>query len=485
MDRVNRMEGLAAHVGALFTPAHSCFVWAQRHFAAGLLGLSTALAVAEPTGIACDVAKGDAEKAICADPRLRAGDRQIAETLAQLRRAPHADKAQLASEQRQWLKQRDACGADVGCLLSRHSERNESLAVQWRVASSYHPDAIDKAAAEALRRSIDKRMSTNAEFALERALDDVAWTSPTTRFANEIPASEGGDEAKWHESAFPTVRPAGVTPDEWSALVGSGVEGGGENGLASYTLIDLDDDGDRDLVVDSFVGGTGIWTQVSFSEFREGRFVSPSKPVQFSLNGRGANQGYRWIALNGRAYAAYINGQYGFDTVYLLRPFVAAGAVPAIRVDYEYRFEVPRRQETPDRPPVELDESTATDLNQAVGVLNHTVGDDLLTSEPRAICPTKATQEDAAEPETSYGPGHYTYDVVADFPVWLSGECHIGRAVNWFGAYYADRGLLAMLWVRRPHQPGETREPEEKEFVLQARRKAVKTAWALKLFEHQ
>jgi hypothetical protein len=63
-----------------------------------------------------------------------------------------------------------------------------------------------------------------------------------TDFSN---TSEGMDN-EFHDAHFPTKRPKGVSQDELAALVKSEIDGGGENGHASYTLLDIDGDGKRD-----------------------------------------------------------------------------------------------------------------------------------------------------------------------------------------------------------------------------------------------
>lgn len=86
-----------------------------------------------------------------------------------------------------------------------------------------------------------------------------------------------------------------------------------ENGKVSFTLIDLDGDGKRDLIIDSYVGGTGLFSYtgvlkrgnddfaaVNGSDSDNGDDFDAGVPgALFSINGRGANQWNHWVKING------------------------------------------------------------------------------------------------------------------------------------------------------------------------------------------
>jgi len=83
-----------------------------------------------------------------------------------------------------------------------------------------------------------------------------AFDSSQTSFAGD-PVDSYGEQTN-----FPKSRPKGVSADEWKALNASSIDGAAETGRTSYALLDLDNDGQRDLIVDTYAGGTGLFTYV-------------------------------------------------------------------------------------------------------------------------------------------------------------------------------------------------------------------------------
>ncbi|SYZ53645.1 hypothetical protein CPBF367_17210 [Xanthomonas arboricola pv. juglandis] len=77
------------------------------------------------------------------------------------------------------------------------------------------------------------------------------------------------DPAEDPSEAVSPTQPAGVTDAEWHALQAyrarttSEADDLSENRGHHYTLIDLDEDGQRDLLDDAYVGGTGLFTQIT------------------------------------------------------------------------------------------------------------------------------------------------------------------------------------------------------------------------------
>ncbi len=91
--------------------------------AGGLLLLALACTTAaQAAGFDCAKAASPSEKAICADPYTLKLDRQLASAwttaLAQSR-----DPKALRQDQRQWLKERDDCQANLGCLRGAYQSR--------------------------------------------------------------------------------------------------------------------------------------------------------------------------------------------------------------------------------------------------------------------------------------------------------------------------------------------------------------------------
>ncbi|SSW67484.1 hypothetical protein AGI3411_03147 [Achromobacter agilis] len=404
----------------------------------------------------CSQARSASEKAICADADLVRLDADLAAAYAALGRAKPDTRDALRQSQRDWLARRNACAADAACLRWQYELRLDALQGQLRRAQAYRPDGTDLQALEDFRRAVEAAASQDAAFPLETALKALSASGGTTSFSN---VRDKEDDIEAH---FPTARPTGVSEDEWRALLASDVDSGGENGVASYTLIDLDGDGLRDLAIDSYVGGTGLFSEISTLRRIGARFGAPSGQsaeanradapsgaTLYSLNDRGANQAGEWIRLRGRVYAAYRSSRYGMDSVYLLHPLAEVGDAPTLTVRYRYDLSVPRQQKNETTGAVRaLDEALHAALTRALAQIDP---ERVATpGEPaKPLCPMPAnTKEDERSQYYSFGPGHYAYETVADVAVQLRSGCAIARLADWFGGYSAKDGLYAQLWVR-------------------------------------
>lgn len=441
-------------------------------------------------GIDCARAKRPVEQTVCASSELRQSDERLSRAYARLQRAAPGQREALRAAQLEWLKTRDQCGADPACLDSRYQSRMADLQARLAAVLAYRPDEQDMAALADLRALVEAQRRQDPVFPLEKALAQVRVTLPATTFANV-----GGDAME--PAKFPTGRPNGVTPDEWKALQASAIDGGGENGNAQYTLVDLDGDGRRDLVIDTYSGGTGLWSLVSVLRRKgnrfEGRYASDDgdkraagsdddgtgQPALYSINGRGANQSADWIVLRGRVYAAYRDSHYGVDDLYLLRPFTVVGEVPKLTVRYRYRLSVPVVQQSEDgRTSKTIDKQLHAALTKAL----HFVGDERAgdAGADRALCPIPASVEGDERLEYyNYGPGHYSYETVADMPIHVGSECYLGRMVDWFGGY-GKEGLSAQLWMRKPG----AQDGSEQTFTVDGVRAAVSIETSLGTLEN-
>lgn len=97
-----------------------------------VLSLMMVLVGAAPA-LAFDCAKAarDDEKAICADPKLKAADAAMDAAYKAVRsKLNTADIKALVTSQRLWLSQREDCGADAECLLYRTQSRARELSPQ-------------------------------------------------------------------------------------------------------------------------------------------------------------------------------------------------------------------------------------------------------------------------------------------------------------------------------------------------------------------
>lgn len=429
-----------------------------------------ALAIVAPpvaaAGMDCAQARTPTELAICADPGLHRQDAELADVYRDLGAARPDERDALRQAQRGWLKVRNACGGNADCIRLQYDSRLNALQAQARRVTAYLPDDTDRQALEDLRQAVQSASTGDAEFPLETVLAALSIKAGATTFAN-VRQHEDDDEAR-----FPSARPDGVSEDEWTALVASGVDAGGENGSASYTLMDLDGDGQRDLIIDSYTGGTGLFSDISAMR-RDGARFTASPSGLYSLNGRGANQAGDWIRLRGRVYAAYRVSQYGVDRLYLLRPFHGVGDAPTLTVRYRYELSVPKRQKKEDKGAERiLDGALHASLNQALGQIDpETARAPQADGDPaRPLCPVPAgTQPDERGNYYTFGAGHYTIEIVGDVGVRVGDRCLIGRVINWFGGYDAKQGLYALLLTRAPD--GEGREDE---YTVHGKRRAMK-----------
>lgn len=431
-----------------------------------------ALLFAEPalaTGMDCTKAASAVEKTICASTALYTQDIQMAGAYRALINANPQAQPELKQAQRSWLKTRDQCVDNQDCLSQSYRERVQSLQKQLSEAIAYKPLDVDKSAAQDLRQAIRTASNTDAEFALERTLESLSIKTGITDFSDVEDEGASADEAH-----FPKTVPKGVTQDEWKALTGSKIDGASESGKSDYTLMDLNGDGRRDLIVVTYAGGTGLFSYIETYHRAGDVFVrrthileseSSSASYLLSLNARGANQSVNWINLHGRVYAAYRNSHYGVDELYLLNPLEVTGTVPIVTAHYRYELSVPKTQkdETSDTN-ITLDDDLHNALTQALGKVSKTEANDV-GEQKEPLCPIPPSGEgDGAY--YGYGPGHYTFEIVGDMPVVIGGQCYIGRMMDWFGGYSAKDGLEAQLVLRKPD-----REETERSYQVKGKRR--------------
>ncbi|WP_322081435.1 lysozyme inhibitor LprI family protein [Burkholderia sp. BCC1972] len=399
-------------------------------------------------GLDCAQATSPTEQAVCASNDLHLDDGRLSAFYRKLSGAlPQDQRAALRTAQLGWLKTRDLCGADHGCLEQRYLTRIGDLQSQLAAVLAYRPDAEDKAALADLRSLVDQARRTDAGSPVESVIERLRIKTAVTRFSS---ASDDGQGA-----TFPTARPDGVTVDEWNALKASHVDGDGTETSASYMLIDLDGNGQRDLVIESAANGTGLWSSVDVLRRNGGKFETPGESNEaidrsvYTLNGRGANQAADWIRLRGRVYALYRDSHYGVDEFYLLRPFTVVDQVPILTVHYRYRLSVPIAQHKEGKAaPTMLDGTLHAALEQALHDVSDSAARDAGAARP--LCPIPpSVQGDDRDAYSNYGPGHYAYEIVGDMPVHVGGTCYIGRLIDWFGQYGKD-GLAARLSMRLP-----------------------------------
>ncbi|MDR2871692.1 MAG: lysozyme inhibitor LprI family protein [Xanthomonadaceae bacterium] len=442
------------------------------------------------SNIDCGRAATPVETEICSNEDLQRLDARLASIYGKLIDIQPQQRHILRRQQTQWLGARDRCQG-YSCLANQYHERIAALQAQLQEAVAYVPDEVDRQALEDLRNAVDVMRMTDPEFPLEKVIASLRIEAEGTTFSNDM-----ADDASDDVARFPVKRPEGVSSDEWRALQASRIDGGGEHGYATYTLIDLDGDGLRDLIIDSYVGGTGLFSYISALQRRGGKFEGNYTSLQaysdfdpqdqdtavdladiepsylYSINDRGANQSADWIRLRGRIYAAYRTSRYGVDDLYLLRPLTRVGAVPKLTVRYRYQLSVPTLQSNGGAgPEIVLDDALHTALTHALDDIDATAaryeGDSI-----KPLCPIPESEtEKTRSAYFSYGPGHYTYETVGDMSVWIDGKCFIGRLVDWFGRYHPDLGgLTAQLWIRAP----DAEDAEEQTYDVGGKRTAIR-----------
>ncbi|WLH34265.1 lysozyme inhibitor LprI family protein [Pseudomonas sp. FP2196] len=430
-------------------------------------------------GMDCTKASNVVEKTICANTGLYELDTQMGEVYRQLMKASVETRPQLKGTQRLWLKTRNECAEDISCLDQRYRERLKSLQAQWTEAVAHQPTGVDKEVLDDLQKRIQIASQNDPEFALERTLASLSIKSPETLFSAEPDADQFSD--KTH---FPKAIPKGVSRSEWEALSATDFDADTALGRTSFTLLDLDGDGQRDLIVETYTGGTGLYTFVETFRRDGDKFArrTPSSDGEsiggslYSTNDRGANQSVNWISIRGKLYAAYRAGSYGVDRVYLLSPLQINHDVPIIEVRYDYQLRVPLTQHKEDNQKTfKLGPTVHRSLTQALAHVTENQSE--ASEQGTPICPIPPTATDPEE-YYSYGAGYYAIESVADFPVIIGKECHLGRLNNWFGAYSAKDGLYAQMTLRKPGS-----EESERSYEVKGRRHLAGVSTSIGKFE--
>lgn len=278
-------------------------------------------------------------------------------------------------------------------------------------------------------------------------------------------------------------QPAGMSDAEWQAFMhywNTGVAVSNVDGEAhqlNYLLLDIDDDGQRDLAVDYYLGGTGLFSQLDVLQrdpIAGFRLVTtnqgtPGSPEAFTINGRGSDQAIDWIHIAGRTWLAYRDGAYGQDVLTLHRPLSSASPgthrLSGLRVVYRYvHVAFPpdaqddgaagSRRVLADDPP--LLDATNRQLQRLARL---GAGDHELDSGQRCALPANATDagEDGQTPEADAWPwrgaGHYTFDYPADFLVRTRHGCYGASLLSVRSSYLVSYEHCCRLELYRA--PGE------------------------------
>jgi hypothetical protein len=307
----------------------------------------------------------------------------------------------------------------------------------------------DKAAFLTLATKIKQISKTEKEFVIEEIPHYFSLNGLSTSFSNEAPEITNPDYPPIDSSnIFPIKKPEGLSDDEWQALQASRMSIYAENGNISYDLIDLNNDGLHDLIVNAYVGGTGLFSEIYLFKRQGPEFIANNfekdEGYFYSINGRGSNQSANWIEINNQIYLLYVDSVFGEDKLLLKKPFADNAKNPVIKVSYTYVFSIDKTQKPVDRAGYRLDDKTYAAIMNALEPLNKLTASREMEDSSLPLCPN--LQEDQAY---NLGSGHYTIEIVANFPIWIDKQCHFGRVINWFGRYDAN-GLFAQLWYAHP-----------------------------------
>lgn len=273
-------------------------------------------------------------------------------------------------------------------------------------------------------------------------------------------------------------RPPKITRDEWLALKKSPITlDDSENNSASFMLLDLDEDGLRDLVVETYMGGTGLYSYIHVYRQRGGKFVeqiseksTEGNAALYSINGRGGDQEAVWVRINGRVYLAYRDGIFGKDDLFLLRAFAEpADKMKGLSVEYSYRHDLPRRQKI-DEKNVLLETGFHAALQKGLNKIQAQTGNEPERDFGKCPAPENLSAEQREEyVSTWFEPPHYTFEVAAEFPVFEKNRCYMARLINFLGSYSVkNKYVSTSLWLLR--QPlGEREEYEVQSFRVPKR----------------
>ncbi|WP_240221042.1 DUF1176 domain-containing protein [Rheinheimera hassiensis] len=259
---------------------------------------------------------------------------------------------------------------------------------------------------------------------------------------------------------------AEITDDEWQAFLRTDLlTAAGEATKADFSLIDLNGDGRRDLIIESYIGGTGLFSYTGVLKRGKNRFYSTNPGPQademipggfFSQNGRGANQHSWWITLLGQVYAVWLDGHFSMERLYLLRPFLHQQELPVITVRYQYNMQLQQQwhENSPTQHPQEQQQ-----LLQAIAGLpgKFAIDTDSRNVTGQAICPVpEGTNANLQQAYYAGRPMHYSMEQVGLIPVWIANQCYIGTVASFFGSYTPKAGTSLEIAIDSPRAGEQT-----------------------------
>ncbi len=322
---------------------------------------------------------------------------------------------------------------------------------------------------ESLRKEIAQAIARGDASAINHVLARHEVRAPA-QFVVEV--TEDG------QLIWPT-RPKSVTAQEWATLKRSELlYEYPENRRLWMSLMDLDEDGQRDLVINAYMGGTGLFSCVTVGRRAGARFVAAKRADDnclYTINGRGSDQEAHWVKLGGRVYLAYREGEYGADRLALSRAFETAERAPdTLVIEYRYRHQVLERAlNGSGEPQAPIAPALRAALQAALDQIGDTPAQDSGGSYAQCPLPEGMAEEDSNWPW--FGAGHYTFEIVADVPVHLDGQCHAARLITYRNSYQIDRERVptALSYMRTPDDTAQDIEVRTRRTALRVRREAA------------
>ena len=324
-------------------------------------------------------------------------------------------------------------------------------------------DDVDKAAIEDLRVLVAAECKANPQCPLDDLFSRLQEPIVANMTAFETVMKDGNSSTM----SLPDTRPDGVTADEWQALQISGIKDVHSDiyDTKSYTLVDLDGDGQRDLVINDDITGESS-NEIStwafhrqgdkfdgLASFREDNYDGGFLYLNTEYDGSTAAH---WIRLRGRIYAVWRFTHYGYDDLYLLRPFVTNHEVPILTVRYHYRLAVSVEEASQWQVWFDLlSKDTALNgdkLSKALTKALQSMSDKTpnLATPKTPLCPIPASVKGddrkqyyayRADSPDSDDSSEESDNAVGDMPIQAGGKCYIARLFS-TGVYDAD-GVVA------------------------------------------
>lgn len=123
----------------------------------------------------------------------------------------------------------------------------------------------DNNALKALYNAVLKEQKVNPELDLNKIAEQFPLSGNVSHFTLTYA----------DDSLVSTTKPsADISDDEWQTFLQSDISADSENGKVSFTLVDLDGDGKRDLIIDSYVGGTGLFSYTGILKRSDDAFAA-------------------------------------------------------------------------------------------------------------------------------------------------------------------------------------------------------------------